>query len=167
MYGLKGLCAYAHHAEALGHRDPKVYADVQEQLFFLCSPGAGNVGEVLEHCFSSGATNFRVMEMLSNAHTGTFGHPVPTSVTLNPVPGKAILVTGHDMHDLHLLLEQTAGKGINVYTHGEVGGSRGDVGGGEWELSWHVTTGIAERAATNVLKQHCLATLLGWHPHFY
>ncbi|PNW78577.1 hypothetical protein CHLRE_09g391450v5 [Chlamydomonas reinhardtii] len=120
MYGLKGLCAYAHHAEALGHTDPAVYADVQAYLHFLCSPAAADVGQVLDACFRAGATNFRVMEMLSNAHTDTFGHPVPTPVTLNPVPGKAILVTGHDMHDLHMLLEQTAGKGINVYTHGEM-----------------------------------------------
>nr|ARO50069.1 hybrid-cluster protein [Yamagishiella unicocca] len=120
MYGLKGLAAYAHHAEALGHTDPKVYADVQASLHFLCSPAAADVGQVLDQCFKAGATNFRVMEMLSNAHTSTFGHPVPTSVTLNPVPGKAILVTGHDMHDLHMMLEQTAGKGINVYTHGEM-----------------------------------------------
>ncbi|GLI70539.1 hypothetical protein VaNZ11_015455 [Volvox africanus] len=120
MYGLKGLAAYAHHAEALGYKDPAVYADVQESLAFLCSPEAADVGAVLDHCFKAGATNFRVMEMLSNAHTSTFGHPVPTPVTLNPVPGKAILVTGHDMHDLHMLLEQTAGKGINVYTHGEM-----------------------------------------------
>ncbi|KAG2454078.1 hypothetical protein HYH02_001118 [Chlamydomonas schloesseri] len=120
MYGLKGLCAYAHHAEALGHTDARVYADVQAQLHFLCSPAAADLGAVLDACFSAGATNFRVMEMLSNAHSDTFGHPVPTPVTLNPVPGKAILVTGHDMHDLHMLLEQTAGKGINVYTHGEM-----------------------------------------------
>ncbi len=63
--------------------------------------------DVLEKCFAAGATNFRVMEMLSNAHTSTFGHPVPTPVSLNSVPGKAILVTGHDLHDLHMLLEQT------------------------------------------------------------
>ncbi|GFR45201.1 hypothetical protein Agub_g6595 [Astrephomene gubernaculifera] len=119
-YGLKGLCAYAHHAEALGHNDPAVYAAVQESLHFLSTPAAADVGAVLDHCFRAGATNFRVMEMLSVAHTSTFGHPEPTSVTLNPLPGKAILVTGHDMHDLHLLLEQTQGKGINVYTHGEM-----------------------------------------------
>ncbi|KAG2432517.1 hypothetical protein HXX76_008862 [Chlamydomonas incerta] len=120
MYGLKGLCAYAHHAEALGHTDPAVYADVQAYLHFLCSPAAADVGAVLDACFRAGTTNFRVMEMLSNAHSDTFGHPTPTPVTLNPVPGKAILVTGHDMHDIHMLLEQTAGKGINVYTHGEM-----------------------------------------------
>ncbi|PNH09786.1 Hydroxylamine reductase [Tetrabaena socialis] len=119
-YGLKGLCAYAHHAEALGFRDPKVYADVQEALYFLSTPAASDVGAVLNHCFNAGATNFRVMEVLSNAHTGTFGHPVPTPVRMTPVPGKAILVTGHDMHDLHMLLEQTQGSGINVYTHGEM-----------------------------------------------
>ncbi|KAG2498770.1 hypothetical protein HYH03_003509 [Edaphochlamys debaryana] len=120
VYGLKGLCAYAHHAEALGRTDPQVYADIQESLYFLGTPDAADVGKVLAQCFKAGATNFKVMEMLSTAHSDTFGHPVPTSVSLNPVPGKAILVTGHDMHDLHMLLEQTAGMGINIYTHGEM-----------------------------------------------
>ncbi|KAG2432480.1 hypothetical protein HXX76_008825 [Chlamydomonas incerta] len=120
MYGLKGVCAYAHHATALGFTDPTVYAEIQELLHFLNTPGAKDVGQVLDACFKCGATNFKVLEMLSNAHSDTFGHPTPTPVTLNPVPGKAILVTGHDMHDLHMLLEQTAGKGINVYTHGEM-----------------------------------------------
>ncbi|KXZ44628.1 hypothetical protein GPECTOR_64g122 [Gonium pectorale] len=120
VYGLKGLAAYAHHAEALGHKDPAVYAYVQEALHFLCTPAAADLGKVLEHSFRAGAVNFRVMEMLSQAHTGTFGHPVPTPVSLNPVAGKAILVTGHDLHDLDMLLQQTEGKGINVYTHGEM-----------------------------------------------
>lgn len=98
-------------------------------LHFLDTPAAADVGAVLEQNLQCGATNFRVMAMLSNAHTDTFGHPVPTPVSLNPKPGKAILVTGHDMHDLHLLLEQTQGLGINVYTHGEVGRADGGKGG--------------------------------------
>ncbi len=127
MYGLKGLCAYAHHAEALGHTDPRVYADVQRQLHFLCSPAAASVPDVLDACFAAGATNFRVMEMLSNAHSSTFGHPVPTPVSLNPLPGKAILVTGHDMHDMHMLLEQT-----------QVGAGEGRAnGGGCGRGDWH------------------------------
>lgn len=120
MYGLKGLAAYAHHAEALGRNDPKVYAFVQEALHFLGSPAAADVPTVLGMCLKAGESNSRVMQMLSEAHTTTFGHPVPTQVALNPVPGQAILVTGHDMHDLDTLLQQTAGTGINVYTHGEM-----------------------------------------------
>jgi hydroxylamine reductase len=60
------------------------------------------------------------MEMLDEGNTGTYGHPEPTSVRVTPVKGKAILVSGHDLHDLDLLLKQTEGKGINVYTHGEM-----------------------------------------------
>jgi hydroxylamine reductase len=60
------------------------------------------------------------MGLLDAAHTETFGHPVPTPVRVTPVPGKCILISGHDLHDLDALLEQTAGTGIQVYTHGEM-----------------------------------------------
>lgn len=120
MYGLKGMCAYAAHAEALGGRDPKVYAFVQETLAFLGKVESADVGNLLGTALKVGECNFRVMQLLSESHSSTFGHPEPTEVPLTPVPGKSILVTGHDMHDLHLLLQQTEGKGINVYTHGEM-----------------------------------------------
>uniref|UniRef100_A0A7S0RFR5 Hydroxylamine reductase n=1 Tax=Chlamydomonas leiostraca TaxID=1034604 RepID=A0A7S0RFR5_9CHLO len=120
VYGLKGMAAYAHHAEALGKTDPTVYAFVAECLAFLAGPGARDVGQVLAMALRVGEVNFTVMQNLSEAHSGTFGHPTPTSVDLAPKPGKAILITGHDMHDLELLLKQTEGKGINVYTHGEM-----------------------------------------------
>lgn len=120
VYGLKGTMAYAHHAEALGYRDPRVYAFCQEALWFLCQPASKDVGKVLEYALRVGECNMIVMEMLSNAHSDTFGHPTPTSVNLNPVPGKCILITGHDMHDMELLLKATEGMGINVYTHGEM-----------------------------------------------
>lgn len=120
VYGLKGTCAYAHHAEALGYNDPKVYAFVQEALAFLATPGNNDVAKVLDYCFRCGECNFRVMEILSEAHIATYGKPTPTLVNLFPVPGKAILVTGHDLHDLEQLLKQTEGKGINIYTHGEM-----------------------------------------------
>jgi len=67
-----------------------------------------------------GEVNLKVMEILDKANTGTYGHPVPTPVRIEPKKGKAILVSGHDLKDLELLLEQTAGKGVNVYTHGEM-----------------------------------------------
>ena len=67
-----------------------------------------------------GEINLAVMEMLDAVHTGTYGHPVPTSVRVTPVKGKAILVSGHDLKDLEKLLKQTQGLGINVYTHGEM-----------------------------------------------
>jgi len=120
MYGLKGLCAYAAHAEALGARDPAVYAFVQEALCFLSSPASAEVPNVMDMAMKLGKCNFRVMQMLSEAHSSTFGHPTPTEVSLTPKPGKCILVSGHDMHDLEQLLKQTEGQGINVYTHGEM-----------------------------------------------
>lgn len=120
MYGLKGTCAYAAHAEALGGKDPEVYAAVQKSLAFLGTPEAKDVGKLLEHALGVGTTNMRVMQMLSEAHSDTFGHPTPTEVSLVPQLGKAILITGHDMHDLHELLKQTEGKGVLVYTHGEM-----------------------------------------------
>lgn len=92
------MCAYAHHAEALGYTSPKVYAFVAEALSFLSSPKSKEVPEVLAMAMRVGECNYTVMEMLSNAHSNTFGHPTPTSVDLAPKPGKAILITGHDMH---------------------------------------------------------------------
>ncbi|KAL6762623.1 hybrid-cluster protein [Haematococcus lacustris] len=121
IYGVKGLCAYAAHAEGLGHRDDSVYADVHRYLAFLSSPGgATDPNELLATALAVGATNMTVMKMLSEAHSSTFGALTPTEVSLMPRPGKAILVTGHDMHDLHELLKQTEGKGVDVYTHGEM-----------------------------------------------
>eukprot|EP00798_Chlamydomonas_sp_ICE-L_P017973 gene17973-24378_t len=120
MYGLKGMAAYAAHAEALGSTDPEVSACVQEIMDYLCSPKASEVPALLETAMKLGKCNYRVMQMLSEAHSNTFGHPVPTEVSLTPVAGKCLLVTGHDMHDMELVLKQTEGKGINVYTHGEM-----------------------------------------------
>jgi hydroxylamine reductase len=104
VYGLKGLAAYAHHAEAMGKTDPTVYAFVAECLAFLSGPKAREVGEVLAMALRVGEVNFRVMQNLSEAHSGHFGHPTPTPVDLAPKPGKAILITGHDMHDMVGLL---------------------------------------------------------------
>lgn len=80
-------------AEALGYRDPKVFAFVQETLWFLSHPDSNSVPAVLERALKVGECNFRVMQLLSEAHSDTFGHPTPTSVTVGPQPGKAILVS--------------------------------------------------------------------------
>lgn len=120
MYGLKGLAAYAHHAERLGQRDPHVYAFVHEALAFLSSPESDDPNAVLDMCLEAGRTNFRVMQILDKGHTSRFGTPEPTEVLMTPVEGKCLLVSGHDLEDLHAVLEQTEGKGINVYTHGEM-----------------------------------------------
>jgi hydroxylamine reductase len=118
-YGLKGAAAYAEHARVLGHEDQEVYAFFHEALAYL-GRAKPTADELVALCMRCGQVNLKVMEVLDAAHTGTYGHPVPTAVRVEPVKGKAILVSGHDLKDLEKLLEQTAGKGINVYTHGEM-----------------------------------------------
>ena len=119
LYGLKGSAAYAHHARALGVDDPAVDADFRKILAFLAR-GPESVDDLLTNALAAGELNYRVMEELDHANTGRYGHPEPTSVRVTPVPGKCILVSGHDLGDLDLLLRQTEGRGINVYTHGEM-----------------------------------------------
>jgi hydroxylamine reductase len=118
-YGVKGTAAYADHALVLGYEDDSVYAYFHEALDFLASNNTV-VGDLLGMNLKCGEVNMKVMEMLDSANTGTYGHPVPTPVRIEPVKGKCILVSGHDLKDLELLLKQTEGKGINVYTHGEM-----------------------------------------------
>lgn len=119
LYGLKGVCAYAHHAHALGYRTDDTDAGIENGLAFLAS-GPSDLDALLGHALELGAVNLKVMEMLDGANTGSFGTPVPTPVRVTPVVGKAILVSGHDLHDLDKILQATAGTGINVYTHGEL-----------------------------------------------
>jgi hydroxylamine reductase len=118
-YGLKGTAAYAHHARLLGKEEEKVYAFIHEAMNYLTQPSP-TVEQLFALSMKCGETNLAVMEMLDAAHTGTYGNPVPTSVRITPVKGKAILISGHDLKDLEVLLEQTKGLGINVYTHGEM-----------------------------------------------
>jgi hydroxylamine reductase len=119
LYGIKGVAAYAAHALALGAGDPQTFAQIHEILDFLTHP-APKSDELLATALKVGELNYRVMEVLDKAHTETFGHPQPSKVRLQPRKGKAILVSGHDLHDLYALLEQTKGFGIQVYTHGEM-----------------------------------------------
>jgi hydroxylamine reductase len=118
-YGLKGLAAYADHARILGKENDNVYAFIHEALDYLTQPQP-TVDKLFTLNMKCGEINLAVMEMLDAAHTGTYGNPVPTSVRITPVKGKAILVSGHDLKDLEALLEQTKGLGINIYTHGEM-----------------------------------------------
>ena len=119
VYGLKGLCAYADHAQILGRQDDAVYAFVHDTLSWL-SEAPADVNALVARALETGKVNLRAMELLDAANTGVYGHPVPTPVRITPVKGKAILVSGHDLKDLDALLVQTEGKGINVYTHGEM-----------------------------------------------
>jgi hydroxylamine reductase len=118
-YGLKGTAAYADHAFLLGKEDDKVFAFIHEALDYLTQP-APTVDKLFALNMKCGETNLAVMEMLDSVHTGTYGNPVPTSVRVTPVKGKAIVVSGHDLKDLEALLQQTEGLGISVYTHGEM-----------------------------------------------
>lgn len=119
ILGLRGVSAYADHAQILGQEDDAVYAFIHEGLAATLNPGLALndwVGLVLK----CGEINLKAMELLDAANTGTYGHPEPTKVSLGHRKGKAILVSGHDLKDLEELLKQTEGKGINVYTHGEM-----------------------------------------------
>ena len=120
VYGLKGTAAYADHAAILGQEDEAVCGFFHEALAFLAGEQAMQVDALLAMVLRAGEINLRVMELLDAANTGAYGHPEPTTVRVTPVKGKAILVSGHDLKDLADLLEQTEGKGINVYTHGEM-----------------------------------------------
>ena len=115
----KGIAAYAYHAARLGKEDESVYAFLHEGLASTLNPQLG-LDDWLKLTLKAGEVNLRVMEILDAANTGAYGHPQPTRVPLGAKAGKAILVSGHDLKDLELLLKQTEGKGIHVYTHGEM-----------------------------------------------
>ena len=119
LYGIKGMAAYAHHAEVLGKTDEEVYATVEKGLDALTKTEL-SIDELLAWVLKIGEMNYRGLELLDEGHTEMFGHPEPTEVCVTPIKGKAILVSGHDLKDLEALLKQTEGKGINVFTHGEM-----------------------------------------------
>ncbi|MDD3435727.1 MAG: hydroxylamine reductase [Candidatus Gastranaerophilales bacterium] len=118
-YGLKGAAAYYDHAKILGYEDDKLVGEFFEVLDFLNNKNATS-DELLAKALQVGEINFKVMQLLDDANTSTYGHPEPTRVRVTPIKGKAIVVSGHDLKDLEELLKQTEGTGINVYTHGEM-----------------------------------------------
>ncbi|MBN1437640.1 MAG: hydroxylamine reductase [Sedimentisphaerales bacterium] len=120
MYGLKGTAAYVDHASILGQEDAGVFAFFHEALDFLTGDKAEDVDALVAMALKVGEMNLKAMELLDAGNTGAYGHPEPTTVRVTPVKGKCILVSGHDLKDLAELLKQTEGKGINVYTHGEM-----------------------------------------------
>jgi hydroxylamine reductase len=119
LFGLKGMAAYADHAQILGQENAQVYGFFHEALDFL-TRDRYTVDELVAMTLKVGEVNLTVMGMLDTANTGAYGHPTPTRVRVTPVKGKAILVSGHDLQDLAMLLEQTKDTGIHVYTHGEM-----------------------------------------------
>ena len=120
LYGVKGMAAYAHHARRLGKTDEEVSAFIEEALFATVTNVNFDIDSLLEMVLECGRKNVRVMELLDEGHTERFGAPEPTTVYEGTREGPGILVTGHDLVDLSDLLDQTAGLGINVYTHGEM-----------------------------------------------
>jgi hydroxylamine reductase len=119
LFGLKGVSAYADHAQILGQEDDRVYAYIHEALAAIQRNDL-NLTDWVNLALRCGEAAVKSMELLDAGNTGTYGHPVPTRVPLGHKQGKAILVSGHDLLDLEALLQQTDGKGIHVYTHGEM-----------------------------------------------
>jgi hydroxylamine reductase len=119
IYGVKGVAAYADHAAILGQTDDNIYDFIYEALSATLREDIG-IDELVALVLKCGEVNLRAMEILDAGNTDAYGHPVPTTVPLGVKKGKAILVSGHDLKDLEEILKQSEGKGINVYTHGEM-----------------------------------------------
>lgn len=119
LFGLRGIAAYAHHAYVLGYTNEEVNAHFFKALAAIGDESLG-MDELVPLVLETGRINFLCMEMLDKANTETYGNPVPTKVPLLIEKGPFIVITGHDLLDLKRLLEQTEGKGINIYTHGEM-----------------------------------------------
>lgn len=118
LFGVRGMAAYAYHASVLGYSDPDVNAFVLEALSKIA--GEDTMDALLPVVLKVGGVNLKCMALLDKANTTTYGTPAPTAVSLTVEKGPFIVITGHDLRDLALLLKQTEGKGINVYTHGEM-----------------------------------------------
>lgn len=118
-YGLRGLAAYAEHAYVLEHTNDDIPAFMQEALAITINDDA-TVDDLVSMVMRCGEMGVQTMALLDDANTSTYGHPEPTQVNIGVREGPAILVSGHDLRDLDDLLQQTEGKGINVYTHGEM-----------------------------------------------
>ena len=119
LFGIRGMAAYAYHASVLGYTDETISKFFYKALFAVGMKDWG-MDELLPIVLEVGEVNLRCMERLDQANTTTYGTPVPTTVPLTIEKGPFIIITGHDLKDLQLLLEQTKDKGINIYTHGEM-----------------------------------------------
>jgi hydroxylamine reductase len=119
LFGIKGVAAYADHAQILGQQDDKIPAFIHEALAAMSRKDL-TLNDWVGLVLKCGEINLRTMEILDAANTTAYGLPVPTKVPLGAKKGKAILVSGHDLKDMEEILKQSAGKGISVYTHGEM-----------------------------------------------
>ena len=118
LFGVRGMAAYAHHAMMLGYADEEVNRFFAKALFAVGEDWG--MDELLPIVMEVGEKNLKCMALLDKANTESYGTPAPATVLLTVEKGPFIVITGHDLHDLKLLLEQTEGKGVNIYTHGEM-----------------------------------------------
>ncbi len=118
LFGIRGVAAYAYHAAILGYHSKEVEDFLYRALYVIGEDMT--MEQLLPVVLEVGKINLTCMAMLDEANTETFGHPAPTNVSMKVEKGPFIVISGHDLYDLKLLLEQTEGKGINVYTHGEM-----------------------------------------------
>ena len=118
LFGVRGMAAYAHHAMVLGYTDEEVNRFFAKALFAVGEDL--DMDKLLPIVMEVGEKNLRCMALLDRANTESCGTPVPVTVPLTVEKGPFIVISGHDLHDLKLLLEQTEGKGVNIYTHGEM-----------------------------------------------
>ena len=118
LFGLKGMAAYYYHAKVLGFKNE----EIEKFFYYSLKDISKNLGldELLSLILKTGEMNLKCMELLDEANTKTYGNPAPNKVTTNIEKGPFIVVSGHDLHDLELLLNQTKDKNINIYTHGEM-----------------------------------------------
>ncbi|GHU94210.1 hydroxylamine reductase [Clostridia bacterium] len=119
LFGIRGMAAYAYHSLVLGYSDEQVTGFFYTALAAIGDDFLGQ-NELLPLALETGKANYKCMELLDRANTATYGTPAPIKVTQTIEPAPFIVVSGHDLRDLKLLLEQTAGKGVNIYTHGEM-----------------------------------------------
>ena len=117
LFGIRGVAAYAYHADVLGYSDPDINKFFYKALFAIGMDDWG-MAELLPIVMEVGEINLKCMALLDEANTKTYGNPAPTEVSLKVEKGPFIVISGHDLYDLKKLLEQTEGKGINIYTHG-------------------------------------------------
>ncbi|TQD27290.1 hydroxylamine reductase [Methanolobus vulcani] len=119
MYGLKGMAAYAHHANVLGYKDDNIMSFIEKALLATLDDGMG-VDELISLVLECGSVGVNTLALLDKANTTTYGNPEPTAVNIGVGSNPGILISGHDLHDLEQLLDQTRGTGVDVYTHGEM-----------------------------------------------
>ncbi|MDY6843627.1 MAG: hydroxylamine reductase, partial [Thermodesulfobacteriota bacterium] len=163
IYGIKGVAAYADHAHILGQEDNSVYTFIHEGLAATLKKDL-SLDEWVGLVLKCGEINLLAMELLDAGNTKTYGHPVPTQVPLGAKKGKAILVSGHDLKDLEELLKQTEGKGIYVYTHGEMLSAHGYPGlkkylhlHGHYGTAWqNQTREFAEFPGAILMTTNCI-----------